>query len=85
MTISNGCQQLEFDLSRSIHRMGMHGNATLGNLLEAKDLGASQYPNQIRYGDSLKHYPPEIMLTAAKTWVNEHWNRIRIAQQDGCT
>lgn len=61
-----------------------YGNALLGNLLEAKDLGASQYPNQIRYGDSLKHYPPEIMLTAAKKTlaeVNEHWNRIRIAQQ----
>ena len=59
-----------------------YGNATLGNLLTANDLGFSQYPNQIRYGDSLRHYPPEMMLKAAKKtleWVNDYWNRIRIA------
>lgn len=61
-----------------------YGNATVGTLLEAEDCGASKYPNQIRYGDSLYHYPPEMILGAATrvmAWAKEHWDRIRVAHE----
>jgi HEPN domain-containing protein len=56
-------------------------NATIGTLLEAEDAGASTYPNQIRYGDLLKHYPPELlvkMASAITAWAREHWSTIRV-------
>jgi hypothetical protein len=58
-----------------------YANATVGTLLEAKDKGASKYPNQVRYGSSLEHYPPELvvkMASAVITWAHEHWNDIRV-------
>ena len=60
-----------------------YGNATVGSLLEAENCGASQYPNQIRYGDSLKHYPPGVMLATAGSllaWAKQHGRLIRLAQ-----
>ncbi len=57
------------------------GNATIGTLLTGEQEGASIYPNQIRYGNDLKHFPPEMMLEAAKilyVWVSEHFRTIRI-------
>ena len=59
-----------------------YGNATVGTLLEAEDYGASKYPNQIRYGNSLYHYPPEMILGTAirvLAWAKEYWDRIRVA------
>lgn len=56
-------------------------NSTIGSLLEAESKGASRYPNQIRYGGKIVHYPPTMMLeTAAKTmqWAREHWDTIKI-------
>jgi HEPN domain-containing protein len=58
-----------------------YANATIGTLLEAEKTGASKYPNQIRYGNSLKDYPPEMVLKMASeiiSWANQHWNRIRV-------
>lgn len=65
---------------RSIAVSADYKNATVGVLLEAETAGASMYPNKIRYGSTLEHYPPEIMLQTAikiSEWVDEHFNKIR--------
>jgi HEPN domain-containing protein len=65
---------------RSVMINKRYVNSTIGTLVEAECRGASNYPNEIRYGDSLKHYPPEMMLKTAKAiiaWAREHWNTIR--------
>jgi HEPN domain-containing protein len=52
-----------------------YANATVGNLMEAEQNGASVFPNEIRYGAILKHYPA---LTICKLglklvdWVKDH-------------
>lgn len=54
---------------------------TIGKLLEGESQGASKYPNQIRYGDTLYHFPPEVVLNAATVilcWAREKWNKIRL-------
>ena len=54
---------------------------TVGTLLAAEEHGASQYPNEVRYGEEVRHYPPEAMLGAAKailSWADEHWEEIRL-------
>lgn len=56
-------------------------NATVGILLQAEATGASIYPNQIRYGSTLKHFPADVILEVAKKilkWVNEHITKIRL-------
>lgn len=66
---------------RSISVSTDYRNATVGVFLEAETAGASTYPNKIRYGSSLEHYPPEMMLeTAVKVldWVDEYFEKIRI-------
>jgi HEPN domain-containing protein len=58
-----------------------YGNATVGTLLEAEDAGASKYPNQVRYGESFRHYPPEVivkMASAIVMWAKQHWDEIRL-------
>jgi len=68
---------------RSITIDSRFSNATAGNLLTAESKGASVYPNQIRYGDKLTHYPPEVMLEVAKAivaWAKAYFEKIRIAQ-----
>ena len=55
-------------------------NATVGNLLCAEELGASKYPNEIRYGDLPRHYPPLIMLMCAEIvckWANDNLHHIK--------
>jgi HEPN domain-containing protein len=57
-------------------------NATVGRLLEAEDSGASTYPNQIRYGDLLRHYPADViakMASAICAWARANWDTIRVA------
>ena len=66
---------------RSITINERYVKSTVGTLLEAECHGASNYPNQIRYGDSLKHYPPGMILKTAKAiivWAREHWDTIRV-------
>lgn len=58
-----------------------HGAAeiTVGKILEAEGKGASKYPNQVRYGSLLKHYPPSVVADAAKAvadFAQENWNSI---------
>ena len=50
-------------------------NGTIGTLLESEISGGSVYPNEIRYGDVVRHYPPEAMLNCAKAvsdWCIQH-------------
>ena len=58
------------------------GESTVGKLLAGESQGASGYPNQIRYGDRLYHFPPEAVLNSAAVihqWVQDRWNRIRLS------
>lgn len=51
-------------------------NVTVGTILSAEEKGASKYPNEIRYGDAIKHYPPKLVLEAAvqvTEWAKKHW------------
>jgi hypothetical protein len=54
---------------------------TVGVLLEGESHGASKYPNEIRYGDRIYHFPPVAALKGAKIlldWAHERWDRIRV-------
>lgn len=56
-------------------------NGTVGALLEAEATGASKYPNDIRYGDLVKHFPPMVMLECAivvSRWAEENINSIKL-------
>lgn len=39
---------------------------TVGKLLDFEQEKASVFPNQVRYGSSVKNYPPTLMLACAK-------------------
>lgn len=50
-------------------------NGTVGTLLDSSLSGGSVYPNEIRYGEVVTHFPPEAMLNCAKvvnSWCKEH-------------
>jgi hypothetical protein len=54
---------------------------TVGELLDAEAKGASQYPNQVRYGKLPKHYPAELvaqMAARVHAFAREHWSSIRL-------
>lgn len=60
-----------------------HGDAevTVGAVIDAESLGASTYPNQIRYGDVLRHYPADVVAQMAEkvvAFAHQHWQSIRI-------
>ncbi|MCU7884934.1 MAG: hypothetical protein KZQ82_12150 [Candidatus Thiodiazotropha sp. (ex Lucinoma annulata)] len=62
----------------------VYGNATIGTLLSAETKGAVQYPNQIRYGENIYHYPAELMLEAASllnAWAKENFNTIKLIEE----
>lgn len=55
-------------------------NGTVGALLNAEGIGASKYPNEIRYGELITHFQPSIILSCAKVlskWANENKCRIK--------
>lgn len=59
-----------------------HGDAevTIGAVIDAESQGASSYPNKVRYGNVLIHYPPEIVAQAAvkiADFARQHWQSIR--------
>lgn len=41
------------------------GNGTVGALLKGEEQGASKYPNEVRYGELVRHFPPMLMLNCA--------------------
>lgn len=47
-----------------------YAKATVGHLLQAETLGASKYPNQIRYGETLKHFPASVVANLARVLIN---------------
>lgn len=59
-------------------------NGTVGTLLDSVLKGASKYPNEIRYGEKIRHFPPEFMLNCAKivnAWCKEHKGNLVRPQQ----
>lgn len=60
---------------RGVHASKDYGDATLGKLLEAEEFGASKFPNEIRYGHTLKHFPASVVQQASVqliSWVRRH-------------
>ena len=59
--------------------------STVGAFLNCESRGASQYPNEVRYGTRLVHFPPLAALSAAtriNNWANEHWDHFRLLPPD---
>lgn len=55
--------------------------ATIGNLIESECKGASKYPNEIRYGSTLRHFPPELIFECAVKvveWACDYGEAIRV-------
>ncbi|WP_083916895.1 HEPN domain-containing protein [Thioalkalivibrio sp. ALJ24] len=50
---------------RGVSASDNYSDATLGNLLEAEEFGASKFPNEIRYGRTLEHFPASVMQQAS--------------------
>jgi hypothetical protein len=56
------------------------GEVTIGKVIDAESEGASQYPNNVRYGDLLHHFPPPVVAQMASTvaaFADKHWQTIR--------
>lgn len=55
-------------------------NGTVGALLNSESVGASKYPNEIRYGELISHFQPLDMLSCAKVlskWAKNNINYIK--------
>lgn len=55
----------------------------IGTIIDAEDCGASTFPNEIRYGEDFRDFPPELLaLTATEiaAWVHSHWDVIRLGR-----
>lgn len=65
---------------RSVQVCRNYNNATLGNLLESEAFGASKFPNKIRYGEILSHFPANVMQKASMkliSWVKRYEDSIK--------
>ena len=54
---------------------------TVGEVIDAESQGASTYPNQVRYGDVLRHFSPQVVAQMAfqiMTFAREHWSTLRL-------
>lgn len=59
-----------------------YSNATVGNLLQGEKYGASVFPNEIRYGSILHHFPALLMCKLSSKvieWVNENEETINFS------
>jgi len=59
-------------------------NATIGTMLASEKHGSSKYPNEIRYGESIRDYPLELWLNTAKelfSWADKNYDKIRLASK----
>jgi hypothetical protein len=57
------------------------GESTVGAVIDAESQGASTYPNQVRYGDVLRHFPAEVvaqMATKVSAFARKYWQSLRI-------
>lgn len=60
------------------------GKTVVGKILSAESSGASNYPNEIRYGEGFRHYPPEAIIQTAisiLSWTQNHWDRVCITKK----
>ncbi len=65
---------------RSVVVDANYADATVGKLLEAESFGASQFPNEIRYGDTLRHFPVTVITRLSEkvvAWVTLHLDDIQ--------
>jgi hypothetical protein len=65
---------------RSILIKSEGAESTVGKLLTDEKRKTSRYPNQIRYGESLNHYSPDVLIKIACAvikFAETHWNTIR--------
>jgi hypothetical protein len=56
----------------------------IGAIIDAEDEGASKYPNQIRYGETVIDFDPWLvasMATVLAKWAKIHWNSIRVGEK----
>jgi hypothetical protein len=54
--------------------------ATIGTIIDQEDPKPSTYPNEIRYGQDLKHFPTEVIVQVADKvarFANDHFATIR--------
>jgi HEPN domain-containing protein len=59
-----------------------YSNATVGNLLQGEKFGASVFPNEIRYGRILRHFPAMLICKLSSKvieWVNENEETINFS------
>lgn len=65
---------------RSVTVAFQDSDIPLGVVIDAERHGASVYPNEIRYGEQVKDFPPEVLALVANrvvVWVQEHWHAVR--------
>lgn len=65
---------------RSVVVDGNYADATIGKLFEAERFGASKFPNEIRYGDILQHFPASTIARLSEkvvAWVKTHLDDIQ--------
>jgi hypothetical protein len=65
---------------RAVHLSHGSAQSTVGAVVDAESQGASTYPNQVRYGEVLRHFPAGVvaqMATAVSAFAREHWHSIR--------
>lgn len=69
-------------LRSEVIRDATGSTTTVGNVVDAESVGASHYPNQIRYGKKLVDFPTVVLAQAAMSvasWTSKHSNDIRIS------
>lgn len=65
---------------RSIVVDSNYADATVGKLLQAEQFGASRFPNEIRYGNTLKHFPASVIARLSEkvvAWVKLHFDDLQ--------
>jgi hypothetical protein len=80
--VTPGCRRYVSASRLRAHEL-RYGEAisTVGTVIDAEQNGASAYPNQVRYGDVLSHFPAEVvvqMSAAVSMFACEHWQSIRV-------
>lgn len=56
--------------------------STVGTVIDAESRGASAYPNNVRYGDVLRHFPAQVvaqMAAKVAVFARAHWPSLRAA------
>lgn len=79
--VANGSiKRVQASRLRSVSVSANYSDATLGKLLEAEEFGASKFPNEIRYGQTLKHFPASVMQQASLqliAWIKRYVSSIQ--------